>query len=181
MSNVAPLHPTSPSCGHRLGPATVVGVVGAGLRVQRDDGSHGLAQLAVAFPYQPSLGDIVLVICEGERTYVIGVLHQRGGTTLEFSGDVDIRSRDGKVRLRGEEGVELEGPTVDVNTGKLRVVAEAALHTFGWLRQRIRESWDVQAGESRTVVDGTATTQAQEARIVTRGKVAIHGKAVHLG
>ena len=77
-----------------LGPATVLELVGDRLRLKRGD-VEAWARLALAYPYQPEPGDLVLTIGE-EEIYVIGVLLGRGKTVLGREENVLGRNRDGK-------------------------------------------------------------------------------------
>ena len=68
-----------------------------------------------------------------------------------------------------------------VRTGKLQVIAEAAVQRFSSLCQRVTELFSLHAGERHTVVDGTSHEQAKSAAIVTEEKMSINGKAIYLG
>jgi len=55
------------------------------------------------------------------------------------------------------------------------------IETFASLRQRVRELWSMHSGQSHSVTDGTSIAQANSTTIVSREKVTINGKAIHLG
>src|SRR5262245_60077232 len=116
---------TSPraSASHSLGPAEVLRVGAHELEVRLRRGSIATATLALGYPYDARVGDVVLVIGDAEGHYVIGVIHGTGRTTLEIAGDVDVRAVDGVLRLSGDKGVEIVTPEMSVQTDKLVVVA----------------------------------------------------------
>src|SRR5437016_3334541 len=92
--------------GLYLGPATVCRSAGRRVAVRRDDGDgERWAELALAFPYQPAEGDVVLVAAQEERVYVIGVLRGRGPSVLSFPGDVTLSAPHGSLHLDAGKGV----------------------------------------------------------------------------
>src|SRR5262245_57478518 len=110
--------------GPRLGPATVVDAAPGALRIELENGSQVDALMALAFPYEPARGDVVLSIGEDGRYYVIGVLRGHGRSSLQLPGDVELRA-DGVLRLAGERGVEIAAPELSLAGEKLQVVADA--------------------------------------------------------
>ena len=98
-----------------LGPATVLELVGDRLRLKRGD-VEAWARLALAYPYQPEPGDLVLTIGE-EEIYVIGVLLGRGKTVFETPGDLHLRSR-GHIEIEGLKGVEIRSDQVLIKADK---------------------------------------------------------------
>jgi hypothetical protein len=166
--------------GDYLGPAEVVDA-GPPLTVRLPSGPVVEAAMALALPYEPAAGDVLLVIGKGDAHYVIGVLHGRGRTALELHGDVDLRATNGKLRLRGDEGVELLGPELEIRTGRLDVIAGAVKQRFASLTQRVAKLLSVRAGEAHTVVEGAQVTQAESAAILTEGTMTLNGKQIHLG
>jgi hypothetical protein len=164
-----------------LGAGLVLDVTLARVRVRLEDGCERDATMALAFPYQPTLGDELLVLGKGERFFVVGLLSGQGRATLEFEGDVSLRSLTGKVEISAAEGVELRSRELSLYADKVRIVASALTETLSTCISRVRELWSVQAGESRTIVRGLSHTQAKQARIDTEEQVAINGKQVHLG
>jgi hypothetical protein len=138
------------------------------------------AEMALAFPYQPVVGDTLLVIAKGDATYVIGVLRGSGRSELSLPGDVELRAA-GELRLAGDKGVRIDGPEIDIAGQKLRMVADSVVQRFTSVFQRVAEVLSVHAGESHTLVEGAAHTQAKTAAIVTEGTVTINGDEIHLG
>ncbi|MBI4954661.1 MAG: DUF3540 domain-containing protein [Myxococcales bacterium] len=164
-----------------LGPAEVVAVGPGRVEVALPGGVRATARLALAYLYEPAVGDEVLVIGHTAGHYVIGVLRGRGRAVLEVPGDLDVHAVGGTLRLRGDRGVCLEGREVEVRASKLELVAAAVTETFTSLRQRVSELWSVRAGQTHTVVDGSSYTQAKSAAILSEERVTINGKAIHLG
>jgi hypothetical protein len=163
-----------------LGPATVEATGAGTVEVELESGQRVKARLALAFAYQPAPGDSVLVLGQDQH-YVVGVLQSNGKATLSFPGDLELRAAGGKLSLRGDEGVAVEGPSMQVTVGKLELVARKVTERFMTLRQHVAELLSVQAGESHTVVDGQSYTRAESATLLTKEKVSINGKAIHLG
>lgn len=180
MNNVAKLLvPSSPDAGPpRLGAARVTAVELPWVQVELPARSVR-ARIALAVPYEPAVGDDVLVIGDDAEHWVIGVIATSGRGALAFPGDLEVRA-GGTLRLTGTQ-VEVRGEEVRVFAAKLKTFAESALETFGSVKQRVRDLLAVHAGEARTIVDGGAHTQADHATLLTKGKVGINGKAVHLG
>jgi hypothetical protein len=180
-SNVARLRPAEPlavPAGTYLGPA-VVRVAGAlSVEVDLPDGRALEARLALGFTYQPAVGDTVLLIAQDEA-YVIGVIASTGKGVLEFPGDLEVRA-GGTLTLAGQQ-IAVSGREMRVHVGKLETVARAVTERFDNLRQRVSELLSVHAGESQTVVEGTSHLRAESASILTKEKVTLNGKAIHLG
>jgi hypothetical protein len=164
-----------------LGPAEVIEAHPTNVVVSLPDGQTATAALAFAMPYAPATGDVLLIIGRGERYYAIGVLHGSGRTSFAIQGDVDLRSVNGKLSLSGDRGVEIRGPEVDVYATALRLVARDVTQKFESLCQRVSSMLRVHAGESQTIVDGGAVSQAKRAAILTEETVTINGREVHLG
>lgn len=164
-----------------LGPARVVAATPAGVRVEIG-GVEATATMALAFPYEPVEGDVLLVIgAEGGDCYVIGVLSGAGRTVLDVPGDVEIRARGGSLSLAGEQGVHIAGPEVAIEARTLRSTADALVQKVGTLYQRVAALLSVRAGESETVVDGAQVTRAKTAAFLTEGAMSLNGKQIHLG
>jgi hypothetical protein len=182
MVNVAFLRSESLEARDRhLGPAEVLSVAPDGVEVRIESGAVVRAVIALAVGYEPEPGDLVLVIGDAGRAWVIGVLSSSGKAALTFTGDVDLRSIDGTVRISGAKGVEMDTPSLTMRLGKLHTVAESVVEHVVSLRQRVKELLSVHAGEQHTIVDGATVQQSKSATIVTEEKVTINGKAIYLG
>lgn len=167
--------------GPKLGPAEVLRVTPYELEVRLQRGAIVSAALALGYPYDARVGDVVLVIGDTEGHYVIGVLHGSGRTTIEVSGDVDLRAVNGVLRLSGDKGVEIAAPEMSLQVDKLVVVAQQAVQRFASLVQSVTDLFTVRAGERHTVIDGASHEQARSVTIVTEEKTQINGKAIYLG
>jgi uncharacterized protein DUF3540 len=164
-----------------LGPAHVVGASGRDLSLELPSGQTVTATLAVAFPYEPEIGDVLLVIARGESYYGIGVLHGTGRTRLSFQGDVDLRSEGGTVRISGEKGVAIDGPELDVRVGAVRLLADTLTQRVASVYQRVTSLLSIHARESHTSIDESSFTKAKSAAILTEETMSINGKQIHLG
>lgn len=169
------------SAGSYLGPAQVTEVFAGAVEVELRAGARARAELALAFPYVPARGDVLLVIGQGDEHWVIGVLHGTGRTALVFPGDVELRAVGGTVALSGDHGVAIDGPEVRVRAGTLKAVAETVVERFTSVFQRVTGALNVRAGQAHTLVDDTAVTTAKSAAILTEEAMSINGKEIHLG
>jgi Protein of unknown function (DUF3540) len=138
------------------------------------------ARSALAYPYHPALGDVVLVVGDEDAAYIIGVLSGTGRTVLVVEGDLELRS-SGRMKLTSEECVEIESPHILVKADKLetfaRTVFERAVSSYRW----VKEVLQLQAGRTRTLVDGHATLQAERITQQAEKDVKIDGRQVYLG
>ncbi|WP_437667385.1 DUF3540 domain-containing protein [Sorangium sp. So ce1182] len=164
-----------------LGPARVTAAEGGAVAAELPGGQAVAVEMALALPYEPALGDTLLVIGRAERYYAIGVLHGRGRTVLSLQGDVAVHAREGALSLSGDRGVEIRGPELDVHTGNIRMVADAVVQKFTSMYQRVSALLSVQASESHTVVEKTSFTKAKNATILTEETVTVNGKQILLG
>jgi hypothetical protein len=179
-SNVARIVPKEARASDYLGPAEVLRVEPGAVHVRTPDGVEARAEMALAFPYAPAPGDVLLVIGRGPAHYVIGVLHGSGQSALHFPGDVELRA-DGALRLAGGTGVTIEAPETEIQTGKLRMMAGAVVQMFTSVHQRVTDLLSVHARASRTLVDEASYAQSKSAAIVTEETVTINGREIHLG
>ncbi len=181
MSNLAHLEPLPSDLPHSyLGPAEVAGQRPGKLSLSLPDGARVDAEIALSFSYQPTTGDRVLTIGNADGFYVIGVLSVQDAAKLSFPGDLEL-SAGGSLRLRAADSVELDGAEVRLRTGKLEMMARKVTQRFDSLRQRVVDMLSVQAGKSHCVVEGADFKQADSSTLLTKKKVTINGKAIHLG
>ncbi|WP_437592151.1 DUF3540 domain-containing protein [Sorangium sp. So ce1000] len=164
-----------------LGPGQVTATEGGAIAVELPGGQRVGVEMALALPYEPALGDTLLVIGRAESYYAIGVLHGQGRTVLSLQGDVALHAREGALSLSGDRGVEIRGPELEVQAGKIRMVADAVVQRFTSMVQRVSALLSVQASESHTVVEKTAFTKAKNATILTEETVTVNGKQILLG
>jgi hypothetical protein len=137
------------------------------------------ARMAVA-PYRPAPGDEVLVVCNGEDSFVIGVLRIAGTAELTAPGDLKVWSA-GLLDLTGAREARLSGPRISVEALTLRVVARSVTERFESARRWVRECFQVKAGRLRTDVDGACETQAGRIVQCADGSVRIDGESIDLG
>ncbi|MBK6513146.1 MAG: DUF3540 domain-containing protein [Polyangiaceae bacterium] len=167
--------------GRTLGPGRVTAMKADRLTLSLSDGRLVEARSALAWPYEPALGDELLVVGEGDLHYVIGVLRGTGTTRLAFEGDVELSARGGSVDIRADRGVSIGAPDVHVEADRLTIVAEAAQKIVGTLRQTVRELFTLRAKEQHTLVEGNVLSHSKATRIVSEEKVTINGKEIFLG
>lgn len=179
MANVHPL--PSPAVSDYLGPAKVVTVRPTAVELALPDGRRLSATPALAFSYQLAIDDEVLVIGKDEGLWVIGVIASTGPAVLSHHGDIEVRAVGGTVRVTGDEACEIAAPRTTLHTQALGIVADRIRQTVGSLLTRARELWSVEAGEHQTRVAGKVYQQSRSASILTEDKIAINGKAIHLG
>jgi hypothetical protein len=163
-----------------LGPATVADAERPEITIDVA-GQRVKARLALASPYEPVEGDVLLVIGGPSGYFAIGVLDGGGRTVLRVPGDVDVHAVGGKLRLAGDSGVEIHGESVEVRASKLKVIAGAVVEKFTTVYQRVSEMLSVRAGQRHTMVDGASIEKSKSATILTEETVSINGKQVHLG
>jgi hypothetical protein len=163
-----------------LSPARVICVAGNRVQLEFPD-ERTWATVALAYPYQPAVGDSVLAIGQGDQWYVIGVLEGSGKTTITVPGDLAIRAPAGKIELAAGRGLKLKGPTVRIVAGKLEVVARSAFERFSQATLWVKETLKTRTRRMRTRVEGTFDLNA--GRILERadGDVKIDGSKIHLG
>jgi Protein of unknown function (DUF3540) len=176
---IVPLSP--PSTEEYLGPARVTRVAPHELEVEIRGGERAAAQMALAYPYAPAEGDVLLVIGKGGEHWVIGVIHGTGQAALAFQGGVTISARGGPLTLTSDQAVAIRGPGVEVEAGTLEVLAGSVVERFTSLYQRVRDAWNMRAGEARTIVDGSSHLTAKDASILTEETMSINGSEIHLG
>lgn len=160
-----------------LGAATVAEIDGDRVRIEVPDGS-AWARLALAYPYRPEAGDVVLAIGQGEY-FIIGVLVGRGQTVLDVPGKLRLRAED--VEIVGTREIQLRSPSVTVKAGKLCTIARLAVEKLGDSYRWVRGVLRTRAGRARTEVASTYRVTAD--RIVERavGDVKIDGRQIKLG
>lgn len=161
-----------------LGPAKVTGFDGEHVLLESPSGELK-AQLALAYPYRPEPGDVVLVIGE-EEAWVIGVLSGRGVSRLQTPGDLEIEA-GGEVRISARKGVSVDAPEVALRASKMELAAERLFtrcaDAYHWVRGV--SQWIV--GRSRTVADDTVTVRARRIVEFAEDDVKIDAKQIHLG
>lgn len=160
------------------GPAVVIAIDGDRLTLERD-GRTCEASLALAVPYGPEPGDVVLAIGE-DPAWVIGVVRGRGRTTFAAPGDLHIRA-EGRVEIEGAAGLELRGPRIVMKADRLETLArdvfERCVNAYRWVRELLQ----TQGGRVRTVVEDQYSVHARRIVETADKDVRIDGERIRLG
>lgn len=163
---------------NKLGPATVLRTQGARLRVLRD-GHEVEALNALAFPYAPGQGDVVLVIGE-EPAYVIGVLQAQGDMKLQFPANVHMHAR-GAFQFSSGESIELQAPEAKVTAGKWEVVARTLSEKVHNAVRWVKDLASLKAGRRKVSVEGANIERAERHLLKAKKEVRVNGERIHLG
>jgi hypothetical protein len=169
----------SPEAGLVLGPAVVRGVMQGALLVDIDGALHR-AQMALAYPYRPETGDVVLVLGQDDRMYVTGVLDGQGLTRMDFPGDLELRAA-GRVRIAAKEGVDLDSCAVTIRANRIDMIAESVKEQFGSLLTRVSGTLRTMAGRQRTTVEESSSLHAKKIVRKAEGDVVVDGRQIKLG
>jgi hypothetical protein len=162
----------------RLAPANVLQVNGARVTVLLG-GAEVEATNAVAFPYAPQEGDVVLVI-SGEQHYVIGVLQPTGDVQMHFPANLHIHARGG-IQFTSGERVEMQAPNVKVTAGKWEVVARTLSEKVVKAMRWVKELSMLKAGRRTVNVEGTNQEHAGRQIIRASKDVRVNGERIHIG
>lgn len=163
-----------------LGPAVVLGAEGRRLQLVFEEETVW-ADNALAFPYQPAEGDVVLATGREGAFYVIGLLQPKGEVTLHFPGDVRFSAAQGRIVFDSGRGLELNAPQIRVHSGKFELFAETLVERLGNVYRKVKGLLQTCAGRRRTVVEGTSYEQAERAVLLADKDVKIDGEKIHLG
>jgi hypothetical protein len=161
-----------------LGAATVVETGGDRLVLRREDGEECFARMALAYPYSPATGDLVLAIGE-EEVFVIGVLVGRGKTLFESPGELELRAK--KINIVGEESLELQSPDVTIKADRFETIAQKAHENFISVYRWVKETFQTRAGRVRTIVDGQHTLRADRINEHAKNEINLRAKGINLG
>lgn len=168
--------------GLYLGPATVSRAVGKRIQLRRpDQATEEWAEAALAFPYQPVAGDVVLVAAQEPRVYVIGVLQGRGPSVLSFPGDVTLSAPSGSIHLDAGTAVTTTAPTVELRADSIEVEAKSMVQRFESALQWVKDLFEMKSGRSRMVTEGTHLQMAERTFIRSEKESKIDGEKIYLG
>lgn len=162
----------------KLGPGVVQKADAAGMVVLLD-GVEVAARNAMAFPYAPQSGDVVLVI-GGKECYVIGLLKARGDYTLRFPANVHFHATGG-IQLTSGERVEMQAPAVKVVAGKWEVVARTLSERVHSAMRWVRDVATLKAGRRKVQVEGANVERAERHLITAKKDVRVNGNRIHIG
>ena len=163
-----------------LAPGRVIEVVGARVRLALGE-EEVWAISAMAYPYQPVAGDLLLTIGQGEDYYVIGVIEGRGKCTFTAPGALEFRAPHGPVTFASAEGIRMTGGRVEIVTHELDVKAESLTENVGESYRRVRDVADLRAGEIRQHAEGTCRVKAETIIEIAEKDVNIEGEKIRLG
>jgi hypothetical protein len=163
-----------------LGPARVTEVISGRLRLALPE-CEAWAILAIAYPYKPRVGDLVLTISQGKEYFVIGVLQGTGLITFTAPGDIQFHAPNGKIDLVSTKGISVRAPGVTIQATNLEFRAKTIIEKFVSAHRWIRETFQLRAGRIRTLVESSYRIRAE--KIIERAKKTVHidGEKIHLG
>lgn len=171
-----------PFQGVQLGPATVIEVGAGEVRAILQSGEEATLQLALAFLYRPSVGDVVLAISQEEAHYAIGVLHAEASPGISVVGDLSLRAVGGKLKLVGDEGVVVQtSGEASIQAGSLRTVAGSVVERLASVTRWVSGQVSLRAGEVTRLIEGTETTQSKRSFHVAEETIKVDSNQVHLG
>lgn len=116
-------------------------------------GESEVARVASSCILAPAVGDRVLALISGHEAWVLAILDRpvTNISTLEFDGDVELRSLSGNVRIEADNELRLKSSGSTFLQGpRLRVsvaVADILTGRLGW----IGEVFDVRFGKGNIV------------------------------
>ena len=169
---------TAPA-GLILGPATVRGAMEGALLVDIDGELHR-ARMALAYPYRPVVGDIVLVLGQDDNVYVTGVLDGQGLTRLDFPGDVELRAA-GRMRLDAKQGVELDSERIVLRANRLEMtVTSIRQQAASWV-QHVTGTLRTIAKRQQVTVEEQSSLHAKKIVRKAEDDVIIDGRTIKLG
>jgi len=163
-----------------LGPARVHRVAGNRIQLEFPD-ELPWATLALAYPYEPASGDVVLAVGQGQNWFVIGIIQGSGKTRFVVPGDFEVLAPRGHIHLLGGKGIHLKSPEVKITAGTLRLVAKRILERFTDATRWVKNTWHLRSGRVRLEAEGDYRVKAK--RIIERAEkdVKIDGEKIHLG
>jgi hypothetical protein len=168
--------------GLYLGPATVSRSVGKRVQLRRPEhADEEWAETALAFPYQPVAGDVVLVAAQEDRVYVIGVLQGRGPSVLRFPGDVTLSAPAGSIHLDAATAVTTTAPAVEIRADAVEVEAKSLVQRVESALQWVKDLFEMKSGRSRMVTEGTHLQMAERTFIRSEKESKIDGEKIYLG
>jgi co-chaperonin GroES (HSP10) len=160
------------------------------------------ARVAIPQPYQPAVGDRVLVVvseaeaggagglaaaeCDAgeastDRAFVLGVLEQFGEVALRTPGDLVLQA-GGRVVVRGRAGIALETDReCSVRARVFRTIAESVRERLGEVFRTVRGLISTRAKETALEVEDDSSVRAGRIVQKAKGHVRIDGSKIHLG
>jgi hypothetical protein len=166
--------------GTYLGPARVHRVAGNRIQLEFPD-ELPWATLALAYPYQPAVGDTILAVGQGPTWFVIGVIQGSGNIRFIVPGDFEVIAPKGHITLFGGQGIHVKSPEVKITAGKLELVAKRFVEHFTDAARWVRNTWHVRAARVRLEVKEDYRLKANSINERAEDAVKIDGRKIHLG
>lgn len=164
-----------------VGPARVVEAGPSWVLVEcAGRGAAERAELAFSMPYEPAVGDLLVVLGKPGSLYAVGVLRGTGKTILAVEGDLDVAA-SGSLRLRGGMGVAIEGRDVSIEAGRMETTAKTVVEVVGSFVQRVSGLFSQQARDVHVHAEQSVVTRGKNATILTEESVVVNGKQLFLG
>ena len=164
----------------KLGPG-VVARLEDGRAIVTFEGEQVSAINAIAFPWTPATGDVVLVIAQEDSHYIIGVLQTRGDFTMTFPANATFRAPKGNIAFHSGNEIEMHASEVKVTGGKITLLAKTMTEKFGNAFRWVSDLVQVKSGRSRTLVDGASYERCERRVIKAKKDVRVNGERIHLG
>lgn len=165
--------------GIRLGPALVRGVMQGALLIDVE-GSLARAEMALAYPYRPVVGDIVLVMGQEDRWYVTGVLDGKGLTRLDYPGNVEMRAA-GRFRIEAGQEFEIATERIVMKADRLEMAVTAVRQQVASFYQHVTGTLRTIAGRQNTTIEKQSTLHARKIVRKAEDDVIIDGRQIKLG
>ncbi len=153
-----------------------------GALIQVGDREPVHARLALFVPYQPSVGDVVLVHGRHEELYVIGLLEGSPTWAWNAKGRLRIAARNGRLHLHGRDGVSVSGETIRIRAREeLNLAATRTHEAFQRLERRVRGSYAVFAHELVDRSDAQWFVRAKRVAVKVNEAMFINSEVVRAG
>jgi hypothetical protein len=151
------------------------------VRVQRLDAVAApcIAEWALPFRYEPVVGDLLQVIGQGQRTFVVAVSQGRGRTSLAFRGAMTLRGA-GAMRLGSDAAIRLRAPALGLHTTSQQVEAETITQSLGDCDTAIADEMVERAGRSARQIEGEDVQVAGTQRRLAAHRVTIDGELLRI-
>jgi hypothetical protein len=135
----------------------------------------------MAFPYTPKKGDVVLVIGQAEKHYLIGVLQARGDMTMTFPAGANFRAPKGSFNFSSGESIEMYSPEVKVTAGKWTLLARSLTEKVTDAMRWVANLAQLKAGRRRLLVEGKDYERSERKIVKAKKDVRVNGERIHLG
>jgi hypothetical protein len=169
-----------PETGARLLQGMVLESASGGLKVLAED-RVVTAAMALGYVYRPQPGDLLLLIGQESRWFVIGVIHGTGSSLLTFPGDVDVQAPAGRLRLFAAKGVAVHSPEVSVKTGSWTVLADTLVEKVADAYRFVKGLFQLRAGSRHETIEGRSFEKADRVYVRAENEVNVDGKTIQLG